>query len=343
MRHQSIAPNKDDESVHRNAIATNKKERAANSKTLHGFNTWLVGGTINPKRDLFRIELNVQHTKSNGAVGIENQIEKRKVQIAEQQKKPSSEYKPKANVSQLRLDRIGVVQRGHGYDTSPRGDLSRPVTSSVVPLPSSPNNAAEEIRMGLKSSLLEQAANSSYVSLFPPMFTPMDHAPHHLRGWHRNISTYHDNLVARPVTNETRTFADIHYAPTVKRGESAPNAFQPTGNASTAYRHFTNYKLAVMTTQGDAKVASRAKAHRELQDILRKSVTRSPPKVQPLQTSMVTKTITTVGKPKQGHHSPYQPPSVHVKHPTAPQPPMTPSTSPPIPPPTGGSTTPQAS
>eukprot|EP00760_Papus_ankaliazontas_P005066 PhM_4_TR12371/c0_g1_i1/m.14002 len=266
---------------HRTAIAANKRERVANSRTLHDFNTWLVGGTVSQKRELNRIDtVTLRSALKSKDTDIDEKFEQRKQQIQQEQQRPTSVYHPIASDALLRLDRIGVVPRGHGRNPNEKPKVkrspahSRPTTS---PSPEMPHPASEplavDMRRRLKSSMLEDAANSTYVTLFPPMFTPYDREVTHNRGFNDGVRTYHDTCMARAPTQQLRTIADIATQNTSLRGGDH-KAFFPTGAPSTAYRHFTNYRLAVQSTMSE-DVMNKAKDNRQLQDVLRRQ-TRSP-------------------------------------------------------------------
>ncbi|KAJ9450579.1 hypothetical protein DIPPA_09367 [Diplonema papillatum] len=204
----------------------------AEGKTLKEFNTWLVGGVYATQQ---------KHEPAS----------LRKSDSSERLKKKMDELKKKLQASQRRcLERRRPCDPATAKPAAGKGEgEAKKIAARPTPKPPCrPNTGGSSCnqRLLLKSSLIDQITQSNYISMFPPLFTPYDRKNTMLRGWDGAMKRYYTEFDPQTLQRE----AGFEQEPVVAACSRKPPAsgrpgFYPTGHSVNAYRHYTNYRLAL--------------------------------------------------------------------------------------------------
>eukprot|EP00755_Sulcionema_specki_P009162 Sspe_Gene.42928::Locus_20884_Transcript_1_1_Confidence_1.000_Length_1345::g.42928::m.42928 len=135
---------------------------------------------------------------------------------------------------------------------------SRPHTGKAAATTSPQGtNRMPEVRVQLKSSLVEHATQSNYISMFPPLFTPYDRSNNLMRGWGGAVKEYYEKTgksatsgpppptLTQPPEEHDNLLGLAKKPLRRAKGVAGKPGFYPTGTSVTAYRHYTNYRLAL--------------------------------------------------------------------------------------------------
>eukprot|EP01062_Namystynia_karyoxenos_P067029 TRINITY_DN60926_c0_g1_i1.p1 TRINITY_DN60926_c0_g1~~TRINITY_DN60926_c0_g1_i1.p1 ORF type:complete len:490 (+),score=83.07 TRINITY_DN60926_c0_g1_i1:73-1470(+) len=250
----------------------------ANPQVRKHFNTWLVGGTYSQRRLLAARPPPLP--RSEGTEKVKSNIGHLRQRLVDRSRKERRQNSARNRVPPLRL-RLGDQTKsprraaesaeasGEHPATSRRAvavpaakPVTRPATAPRPPA-SSPRQlelqAQQHPRAQLKSSLVDHASHSSYISMFPPLFTPYDRAAgsRMMRGWGSGVQEYYrdiDRMAAsgpspnpEPAPAPSRAGILAQQTTRVKRprGLAGQPGFYPTGTTATAWRVFTNWRLAM--------------------------------------------------------------------------------------------------
>uniref|UniRef100_A0A7S4CUW9 Uncharacterized protein n=1 Tax=Eutreptiella gymnastica TaxID=73025 RepID=A0A7S4CUW9_9EUGL len=140
--------------------------------------------------------------------------------------------------------------------------MSASTTSNLTNFNFSEFDRQLQHREQLKNTLIDKSGTSSYQTLFPPLFSPYDRTPNIIRTWTEIKGTIDpsERSPRRPIATPKVPVTESNPITVIKNGATAQHrhkpripgqqAFMPTGSTVTAYRVFTNYRLALDLADG---------------------------------------------------------------------------------------------
>ena len=243
-------------------------------KTVKEFNTWLVGGTYMMKQnDITPPPL----PKSQSSEKLKLKIDEMKRKLQEGHRKP---LRDKAALKAQPADGCAQKQptsaRGARHKAEKAEAAEKAALTDKGMRPNTTEQAAN-LRLQLKTSLIDSLTQSNYISMFPPLFTPYDRANTMLRGWDPDMKKYYEKKTTAKKAGDA---LEVAKPPSVSKrpshqGKAGRPGFYPTGSryggtpfcpppplpstpllarrdatchhtrSVNAYRHFTNYRLAL--------------------------------------------------------------------------------------------------
>eukprot|EP01065_Artemidia_motanka_P021232 TRINITY_DN25360_c0_g1_i1.p1 TRINITY_DN25360_c0_g1~~TRINITY_DN25360_c0_g1_i1.p1 ORF type:complete len:472 (+),score=74.53 TRINITY_DN25360_c0_g1_i1:51-1418(+) len=275
------------------AMRHNPRVRPA-SHVLKNFNTWLIGGNYSHKKLLQARPPPLPRSESSER--IKHKIGEMRANLMRQSRQGKQAGRTAHRYVNMHLRRgdRSTADPGPGADSAPpsardAGDkdpekvkpASRPNTAPRPTAQRGQQQQEPDQRRQLKTSLVDHASQSAYVSMFPPLFTPYDRAAgsRMMRGWGSGVQRYYRDIGESPRPAQSVVMASASWGGAAQseepatvgdsqlgvvrspvkrpRGLAGQPGFYPTGTTVNAYRHYTNYRLALESDQNSAEASGR--------------------------------------------------------------------------------------